>query len=122
MAFVKVKKAGKGILSIPSGSLDNYIRNGWKPLEGSTSDSKEKPMSSKASEIKSQNEPSGASEDYSKDAKDEWDEVEEEETKEKSIDEMSVEELQTKAKDLGINTKNLNTVGALRKAIKRAVQ
>jgi hypothetical protein len=121
MAFIKIKKAGKGILSIPSGSLDNYIRSGWELLEGSTSDSDKKPINTKAETTKAHIEQSGASEDNSNDQKDEWDEVEaEEETEEKSIDEMNLQELQTKAKELGLNIKNLNTVGALRKAIKKA--
>jgi protein required for attachment to host cells len=121
MAFVKIKKAGKGILSVPSGSLDNYIRSGWKLLEGSTNDSDEKSINTKAETTEAQNEQPGASGDHSSDSKDEWDEVEaEEESEERSVDEMSLQELQAKAKELGINTKNLNTVGALRKAIKKA--
>jgi hypothetical protein len=121
MAFVKIKKAGKGILSVPSGSLDNYIRSGWELLEDSTNDSNEKAINTKVKTTEVQNEQPGASGDHSGDSKDKWDEVEaEEEAEEKSVDEMSLQELQAKAKELGINTKNLNTVGALRKAIKKA--
>jgi hypothetical protein len=122
MAFVKIKKAGKGILSIPSGSLENYLRNGWELSDDSRNDSKEEPINTKAGEAKAQNEHPETSGDDADGSKDEWDEVEAEENAkdEKPIDEMSVEELQEKAKSLGINTKNFNTVGALRKAIKRA--
>jgi hypothetical protein len=122
MAFVKIKKAGKGILSIPSGSLESYLRSGWRLLNAQEDDLVEKPTNNKASETKAQDERSAASEDSSTSSTgDEWDEVEaEEQADEKSVDNMSLQELQKKAKELGINTKNLNTVGALRKAIKRA--
>jgi uncharacterized protein (UPF0335 family) len=116
MAFVKITKAGKGILSIPSGSLESYINNGWKPLDDSNKDSGAKTVNHKVEEEKPQNEDSGASETN---ASDEWDQVEAEEKEKKSLDEMTIEELQEKAKSLGLNIKNLNTVGALRKAIRR---
>ena len=100
MAFVKITKSGKRPMRIPTSSLPKYEACGWI-----------------ASGLKKQKEqPVDAVEE-----KDEWEEADEELDNEKSVDEMSMEELQDKAKELGINTKNLNTVGALKKAIKRAL-
>ena len=51
-------------------------------------------------------------------SKDEWDAADEELEMEKSIDEMDMSELKKFAESKGINTKELKTVGALKKAIK----
>lgn len=98
MAFVKITKSGKRPLRIPSSSLPKYEACGW-----TVSGKKQKPQPEKQ-EVE----------------KDEWEEADDE-LDEKSIDEMSMEELQGKAKELGVSTKGLGTVGALKKAIKRAM-
>lgn len=100
MAFVKITKSGKRPMRIPTSSLPKYESCGW--VASGVKKQKEQPIESV-------------------EEKDEWEEADEELDNEKSVDEMSMEELQDKAKELDINTKNLNTVGALKKAIKRAL-
>lgn len=99
MAFIKITKSGKRPMHIPASSLPKYEACGW--IAPNMKKQKERPANIEE--------------------RDEWEEVDEELDNEKSIDEMSIEELQNKAKELGVNTKNLNTVGALKKAIKRAL-
>lgn len=98
MAFVKIVKDGCRPMKVPEKSIPKYEACGWK-----VSGKKSKPAVEEEAE----------SEEVE-------DEVEETESH-KSIDDMTMEELQDKAKELGVNTKNLTTVGALKKAVKRAM-
>ena len=94
MAFVKIVKDGCRPMKVPAKSIPKYEACGWK-----MSGKKSKPV-------------------VEEDAESE--EVEETESH-KSVDDMTMEELQDKAKELGVNTKNLTTIGALKKAVKRAM-
>ena len=98
MAFVKIVKDGCRPMKVPEKSIPKYEACGWK-----VSGKKSKPAVKE--EIESE----------------EVEEEVEETESHKSVDDMSMEELQDKAKELGVNTKNLTTVGALKKAVKRAM-
>lgn len=100
MAMVVIRKGDKQ-LEVSKGAYDNlYKRVGWKidatkPVEDVKS-------SSKASSTK-----------------DEWAEADKElEQEQKSIDEMDYNELKKLAASKGINTKDIKTIGALKKALK----
>lgn len=98
MAFVKIVKDGCRPMKVPEKSIPKYEACGWK-----VSGKKSKPAVEEEAESEEVEE-----------------EVKETESH-KSVDDMSMEELQDKAKELGVNTKNLTTVGALKKAVKRAM-
>lgn len=98
MAFVKIVKDGCRPMKVPEKSIPKYEACGWK-----VSGKKSKPAVE--DEVKSE----------------EVEEEVEETESHKSVDDMTMEELQDKAKELGVNTKNLTTVGALKKAVKRAM-
>ena len=101
MAFVKIVKDGCRPMKVPEKSIPKYEACGWK-----VSGKKSKP----------------AVKDDETERETETEEEDEVETEShKSVDDMSMEELQDKAKELGVNTKNLTTVGALKKAVKRAM-
>lgn len=104
MAFVKIVKDGCRPMKVPAKSIPKYEACGWK-----VSGKKSKPVVEEEVETETETE-AEIEED---------DEVENE--PHKSVDDMSMEELQDKAKELGVNTKNLTTVGALKKAVKRAM-
>ena len=99
MAFVKIVKDGCRPMKVPAKSIQKYEACGWK-------------VSGKKSK-------QAVEDDETERETEEENEVETE--SHKSVDDMSMEELQDKAKELGVNTKNLTTVGALKKAVKRAM-
>ena len=98
MAFVKIVKDGCRPMKVPEKSIPKYEACGWK-----VSGKKSKQVVEEEAE----------SEEVEEEA--------EETESHKSVDDMTMEELQDKAKELGVNTKNLTTVGALKKAVKRAI-
>lgn len=98
MAFVKIVKDGCRPMKVPEKSIPKYEACGWKV-------SGKKSKQAVEEEVKSE----------------EVEEEVEETESHKSVDDMTMEELQDKAKELGVNTKNLTTVGALKKAVKRAI-
>lgn len=104
MAFVKIVKDGCRPMKVPEKSIPKYEACGWK-----VSGKKSKPAVEE--EVKSEEE------NESEEVEDEAEEIK----SHKSVDDMTMEELQDKAKELGVNTKNLATIGALKKAVKRAM-
>ena len=105
MAFVKIVKDGCRPMKVPAKSIPKYESCGWK-VSGKKS---KLVVVEEVEEIEEENESEEVEEEV-------------EETKShKSVDDMTMEELQDKAKELGVNTKNLTTIGALKKAVKRAM-
>ena len=123
MAMVKIQKDGK-VIKVPMGAFNsNYKKAGWN-LAGKVGGQK----NAETAGLSTQNEELEESQEEELDEtveeqeeKDEWDEADEELEKEKDIDSMDMNELKAKAKELGINPKNLSTVGDYRKAIKKAL-
>ena len=132
MAMVNIERDGKQ-LRVPYGAFKNsFERAGWKVAEGprrekhsSTNKNtngvgKTSPEASddskKASDVKDEDVKDEDVKD--EDVKDEWDEADEELEMEKSIDEMDMKELKEFAESKGVDTKELKTVGALKKAIR----
>ena len=106
MAMVVIEKAGKK-LKVSKGAYDSlYKRAGWKI---------------KASTIKKPTEDAKSSSGVSS-GDDEWAEADKElEQEQKSIDEMDFNELKKLAASKGINTKEIKTIGALKKALKEVM-
>lgn len=96
--MIRIVKNGKYLEVSEAAFKNSFSRHGWE-----IADKKKK---SKVEETKTET------------VKDEWDEVDNEE---KTIDDMTMEELQEKANELGINVDKLQTIGALKKAVKRAL-
>lgn len=115
MAFVNiVDKKGK-VRRVSYGSFKNsFERSGWKLQDAIKKASNKSVKGKPEEEEKTSSEVTGKSTD----AMDEWDAADEELEMEKSIDEMDMGELKKFAESKGINTKELKTVGALKKAIK----
>lgn len=112
MAMVKIQKYGK-VIKVPMGAYNsNYKKAGWN-LAGKVGGQE----NAETAGLSTQNEEL----EESQEEKDEWDEADEELEQEKDIDSMDMNELKAKAKELGINPKNLSTVGDYRKAIKKAL-
>lgn len=117
MAMVIIERDGKQ-LKVPYGAFKNsFERAGWNVAEGS---GKEKHSSPNKNTNGGGKASPKASEDSTKvsDVKDEWDEADKELEMEKSIDEMDMRELKEFAESKGVNTKEIKTIGALKKAIK----
>ena len=127
MAMVKIQKGDK-VIKVPMGAFNsNYKKAGWN-LVGKVGGQK----NAETAWPSTQNDEIEVEEEFEHDVdevegeeeqeeEDEWDEAEKELEKEKDIDSMDMNELKAKAKDLGINPKNLSTVGDYRKAIKKAL-
>lgn len=111
MAFIKIVKEGNRPMKIPESSLPKYEACGWKQAGKKVKQVVKQDIEEDSDENESdESEENNSDEDES-----------EENVSNKSVDEMSMEELQNKAKELEVNTKNLTTIGALRKAVKRAM-
>lgn len=120
MAMVNIERDGKQ-LRVPYGAFKNsFERAGWKVAEGPR---REKHSSTNKNTNGVGKTSPEASDDSKKasDVKDEWDEADEELEMEKSIDEMDMKELKEFAESKGVDTKELKTVGALKKAIREVM-
>ena len=117
MAMVIIERDEKQA-KVSYGSFKNsFERLGWRISGASKSKSHKLPKENTKGEAKASSEVNGESKKVSE-TKDEWDAADEELEMEKSIDEMDMSELKKFAESKGINTKELKTVGALKKAIK----
>ena len=117
MAMVIIERDGKQA-KVSYGSFKNsFEKVGWRISGASKSKSHKLPKENTKGEAKASSEVNGESKKASG-AKDEWDAADEELEMEKSIDEMDMSELKKFAESKGINTKELKTVGALKRAIK----
>ena len=117
MAMVIIERDGKQA-KVSYGSFKNsFEKLGWRISDASKSKLHMLPNENTNGEVKTSPEVTGESKDVSE-TKDEWDAADEELEMEKSIDEMDMSELKKFAESKGINTKELKTVGALKKAIK----
>lgn len=117
MAMVIIERDGKKA-KVSYGSFKNsFEKLGWRISDASKSKLHMLPNENTNGEVKTSPEVTGESKNTS-DVKDEWDAADEELEIEKSIDEMDMSELKKFAESKGINTKELKTVGALKKAIK----
>ena len=117
MAMVIIERDGKQA-KVSYGSFKNsFEKVGWMISGASKSKLHTLPKENTKGEVKTSPEANGESKKASE-AKDEWDAADEELEMEKSIDEMDMSELKKFAESKGINTKELKTVGALKKAIK----
>lgn len=96
---------------------NSFERVGWRLSDDSRSKRHKLPKGNTKEEAKTSSKVTGDSEEASEE-KDVWDAADEELEAEKSIDEMDMGELKKFAESKGINTKELRTVGALKKAIK----
>lgn len=103
MAMVIICKGDKKLRVSVGAYNGQYKRAGWKVDK---SKGKSKPIS-----------------DVDKESTevDEWDKADEELASEKNIDDMSMGELKKLAESKGINTKDIKTIGSLRKAIKEVM-
>lgn len=103
MAMVIICKGDKKLRVSVGAYNGQYKRAGWKVDK---SKGKPKPIS-----------------DVDKESTevDEWDKADEELASEKNIDDMSMGELKKLAESKGINTKDIKTIGSLRKAIKEVM-
>ena len=117
MAMVIIERDGKQA-KVSYGSFKNsFEKLGWRISDASKSKFHKLPKENTKGEAKASSAVNGESKKASE-TKDEWDEADEELEMEKSIDEMDMSELKKFAESKGINTKELKTVGALKKAIK----
>ena len=117
MAMVIIERDEKKA-KVSYGSFKNsFERLGWRISGASKSKSHKLPKENTKGEAKASSAVNGESKKASE-AKDEWDAADEELEMEKSIDEMDMIELKQFAESKGIDTKELKTVGALKKAIK----
>ena len=117
MAMVIIERDGKQA-KVSYGSFKNsFEKLGWIISDASKSKLHMLPNENTNGEVKTSPEVTGESKNASE-TKDEWDAADEELEIEKSIDEMDMSELKKFAESKGINTKELKTVGALKKAIK----
>ena len=117
MAMVIIERDGKKA-KVSYGSFKNsFEKLGWMISDASKSKLHMLPNENTNGEVKTSPEVTGESKNASE-TKDEWDAADEELEIEKSIDEMDMSELKKFAESKGINTKELKTVGALKKAIK----
>lgn len=117
MAMVIIERDGRQA-KVSYGSFKNsFEKLGWRISDASKSKLHMLPNENTNGEVKTSPEVTGESNNASE-AKDEWDAADEELEIEKSIDEMDMSELKKFAESKGINTKELKTVGALKKAIK----
>lgn len=122
MAMVKIQKSDK-VIKVPMGAFNsNYKKAGWNLVGkvGGRENAETAGLSTQNEEFEEQEEELDETV-KEQEEKDEWDEADEELEQEKDIDSMDMNELKAKAKDLGINPKNLSTVGDYRKAIKKAL-
>lgn len=108
MAMVTISKGDKK-LKVSLGAYNGqYKRAGWKL---------EKPQKAKAKHVDDAD--NGSTE------VDEWDKADEELAKEengkKDVDDMSMGELKKLAESKGIDTKEIKTIGALKKALKEVM-
>ena len=117
MAMVIIERDGKKA-KVSYGSFKNsFEKLGWRISDVSRSKLCKLPNGNTKEEGKTSSEASGEPTNGSN-VEDEWDAADEELEMEKSIDEMDMSELKKFAESKGINTKELKTVGALKKAIK----
>ena len=117
MAMVIIERDEKQA-KVSYGSFKNsFERLGWRISGASKSKSHKLPNENTNGEAKASSEVNGESKKASE-TKDEWDAADEELEMEKSIDEMDMSELKKFAESKGIDTNELKTVGALKKAIK----
>ena len=117
MAMVIIERDEKQA-KVSYGSFKNsFERLGWRISGASKSKSHKLPKENTKGEAKASSEVNGESKKASE-TKDEWDAADEELEMEKSIDEMDMSELKQFAESKGIDTNELKTVGALKKAIK----
>lgn len=117
MAMVIIERDGKSAKVSYGAFKNSFERAGWKLSDASE---KEFHTSSKVNTKGGAKASSEVPDDLGEasEEKDEWDAADEELEAEKSIDEMDMNELKKFAESKGINTKDLKTVGALKKAIK----
>ena len=123
MAMVKIQKGDK-VIKVPMGAFNsNYKKAGWNLVGkvGGQENAETAGLSTQNEEFDESQEEELDETVEEQEEKDEWDEADEELEQEKDIDSMDMNELKAKAKDLGINPKNLSTVGDYRKAIKKAL-
>lgn len=116
MAMIKIVKNDMKLL-IPAGAYKKqYAPHGWD-IEGEEVavdfEKVNESVGETITETLDSEEPKAA---------DEWDKADEEVEQEKSIDEMTFKELQAKAKELKIDTRNFKQIGEFRKAIKNAIE
>ena len=117
MAMVIIERDEKQA-KVSYGSFKNsFERLGWRISGASKSKSHKLPKENTKGEAKASSAVNGESKKVSE-TKDEWDAADEELEMEKSIDEMDMSELKKFAESKGIDTNELKTVGALKKAIK----
>ena len=117
MAMVIIERDGRQA-KVSYGSFKNsFEKLGWRISDASKGKLHMLPNENTNGEVKTSPEVTGESKNVSE-TKDEWDAADEELEMEKSIDEMDMSELKKFAEYKGINTKELKTVGALKKAIK----
>ena len=117
MAMVIIERDEKQA-KVSYGSFKNsFARLGWRISGASKSKSHKLPKENTKGEAKASSAVNGESKKVSE-TKDEWDAADEELEMEKSIDEMDMSELKKFAESKGIDTNELKTVGALKKAIK----
>ena len=117
MAMVIIERDGRQA-KVSYGSFKNsFEKLGWRISDASKSKLHMLPNENTNGEVKTSPVVTGESNNVSE-TKDEWDAADEELEIEKSIDEMDMSELKKFAESKGINTKELKTVGALKKAIK----
>lgn len=123
MAMVKIQKGDK-VIKVPMGAYNsNYKKAGWNLVGkvGGQENAETAGLSTQNEEFEESQEEELDETVEEQEEKDEWDEADEELEQEKDIDSMDMNELKDKAKELGINPKNLSTVGDYRKAIKKAL-
>ena len=117
MEMVIIERDGRQA-KVSYGSFKNSVEKlGWRISDASKSKLHMLHNENTNGEAKTSPAVNGESKDASE-TKDEWDAADEELEMEKSIDEMDMSELKKFAESKGINTKELKTVGALKKAIK----
>ena len=117
MAMVIIERDGKKA-KVSYGSFKNsFEKLGWRISDASKSKLHMLPNENTNGEVKTSPEVTGESKNASE-TKDEWDAADEELDMEKSIDEMDMRDLKKFAESKRIDTKELKTVGALKKAIK----
>lgn len=117
MAMVIIERDGKQA-KVSYGSFKNsFEKVGWRISGASKSKLHKLPKENTKGEAKASSEVNGEPKKASE-TKDEWDAADEELEMEKSIDEMDMKELKEFAESKGIDTKELKTVGALKKAIR----
>ena len=117
MAMVIIERDGRQAKGSYGSFKNSFEKLGWRISDASKSKLHMLPNENTNGEVKTSPAVTGESKNVSE-TKDEWDAADEELEMEKSIDEMDMSELKKFAESKGIDTKELKTVGALKKAIK----